>query len=244
MNCDIARLQIGPDPGPRPQSDVVDAALNHVATCPACQAFYASQTALVKRLAALRSEPTPSRLRARILAATAQRPRGRRRWQLGAALATVAAVIFLVTMRLPDGNAIAEPLVAAARSQLAQTTTFETGAINEAEAWLEREIGYPVVVPDIREAALVGARVSVIGGQRSAIVVYLARGMPVTYFALPTGDMMGRRIRDPGVISGASDGYEVAIWTEDGQTRAIAAPMTRPEIIELANDCRSKASTD
>ncbi len=244
MNCDIARRQIGPDPGPRPQSDAVDAALSHVAACPACQVFYVSQTALVKRLAALRSEPTPSRLRARILAATTQRPLGRRSWQLGAALATVAAVVFLATMQLPDGNAIAEPLVAAARSQLAETTMFETGEIHVAEAWLEREIGYPIVVPDIPDAALVGVRVSDIGGQRSAIVVYLARGMPVTYFALPTDDMMGRRVRNPGVISGASDGYEVAIWTEGGQTRAIAAPMSRPEVIALANDCRSKTSTD
>ena len=160
------------------------------------------------------------------------------------ATAAVAAVVFLATMRLPGGNAIAEPLVAAARSQLAETTMFETGEIRVAEAWLEREIGYPVVVPDIRDAALVGARVSDIGGQRSAILMYLARGMPVTYFALPTADMMGRHVRDSGIISGASDGYEVAMWIEDGQTRAIAAPMSRPEVIELANECRSKASTD
>ena len=155
-----------------------------------------------------------------------------------------AVVALLATMRLPGGNAIAETLVAAARSQLAKTTMFETGEIRVAEAWLEREIGYPVVVPNIRDAALVGTRVSDIGGQRSAIVVYLARGMPVTYFALPTGDMMGWRIRDPGVISGESDGYQVAMWIEDGQTRAIAAPMSRREVIEMANDCRSKASTD
>ncbi|MEE8133566.1 MAG: hypothetical protein V3T56_00835 [Gemmatimonadales bacterium] len=159
-------------------------------------------------------------------------------------MAAAAAVAFLTTMRLPGGDAIAEPLVAVARSQLVETTMFETGEISVAEAWLESEIGYPVVVPDIRDAALVGARVSDIGGQRSAIVVYLVRGMPVTYFALPTGDMLGRRIRDPGVISGESDGYQVAMWIEDGQTRAIAAPMSRREVIEMANECRSKASTD
>jgi len=159
-------------------------------------------------------------------------------------LATAATVVFLATMRSPGGNAIAKPLVAAARSHLAETTMFETGEIPVAEAWLERKIGYPVVVPDIPNAALVGARVSDIGGQRSAVVVYLARGMPVTYFALPTGDMMGRRTRDPGVVSGASDGYEVAMWTEDGQMRAIAAPMSRLEVIDLANECRSRASTD
>lgn len=159
-------------------------------------------------------------------------------------MATAAAVILLAITQLPGGNALAGPLVEAARSQLAQTTMFETSDISVAESWLEREIGYPVLVPDIREAVLVGARVSDVGGQRSAIVVYLSRGMPVTYFALPTGQVMGRRVHDRGVISAASDGYEVALWTEDGRTRAIAAPMSRPEVIEFANECRSKASTD
>ncbi len=244
MHCETARLQIGPDPGPRPQSDVVDVALSHVASCHSCQGFYAVQTAMVRRLAALRPFPAPSGLRTRILAATVQRPRGRSRWQLGGALATAAAVILLATTQLPRGNALALPLVEAARSQLAQTTMFETGHIRAAESWLEREIGYPVLVPDIPEAVLVGARVSDVGGQRSAIVVYLSRGMPVTYFALPTGQVMGRPVHDRGVISGASDGYEVALWTEQGRTRAIVAPMSRQEVIEIANECRSKASTD
>ncbi len=159
-------------------------------------------------------------------------------------MATAAAVILLATTQLPRGNALALPLVEAARSQLAQTTMFETGHIRAAESWLEREIGYPVLVPDIPEAVLVGARVSDVGGQRSAIVVYLSRGMPVTYFALPTGQVMGRPVHDRGVISGASDGYEVALWTEQGRTRAIVAPMSRQEVIEIANECRSKASTD
>ncbi len=243
MNCETARLQIGPDPGLRPRSDVFDDALNHVASCDSCRGFYAVQTAMVRRLSALRSFPAPSGLRTRMLAATVQSPRGRSRWQLGAALAA-AAVVLLATTQLSGGNALARPLVEAARSQSAQTTMFGTGDIRLAESWLEREIGYPVLVPDIREAVLVGARVSDVGGQRSAIVVYLSRGMPVTYFALPTGQVMGRRVHDRGVISGASDGYEVALWTEHGRTRAIAAPMSRPEVIEFANECRSKASTD
>ena len=155
-----------------------------------------------------------------------------------------ATVMLLATPRFSREQALAAPLANAARSQLTETTMLETGEIQVAEAWLAREIGYAVVVPDIHDAVLVGARVTDVGDQESAVVVYLSRGMPVTYFALPSGEVMGQRVSNRGIVTGASDGYTVAVWTERGQTRALAAPMSQPELIEMANECRSKAVTD
>lgn len=243
MNCDTARLQIGPDLGPRPHMDVTDAALNHLASCHSCRKFYAAQTALVRRLTRLASTPAPAPLRAKIIAAMDSRLRARHRWKLGAALTAAAVVMLLATPRFANERAF-DPLADVARSQLAETTMLETGEISEAEEWLAREIGYAVVVPDIEDAVLIGARVSDVGDQKSAVAVYLSRGMPVTYFALPSGEVMGQRVRDRGVVARSSDGYTVAVWTEHGQTRALAAPLGRSQLIKMAEECRSKAVTD
>ena len=97
----------------------------------------------------------------------------------------------------------------------------------------------------ISGAVLVGARVASFGeGEKSAAVVYLSRGMPVTYFALPSDMVLGKRLRSDRVTAATADGYEVALWTEKGRARAIAAPMSRDEVVQIAEECRSKASLD
>ena len=252
MNCEAARQQMGPNPGPRPYSDSADAAWDHIGSCEACQAFYAARNAAQDRLAHLladlRRVSAPSHLRSRISSAleaeVAGIPVRGRRWPWAGLLAAAAAITLLAITQLPNGDALAAPLANAARTELEHTTMVGTANLAEAEAWLEREMGHRIAIPDIANAVLVGARISDIGGQRSAAAVYLSRGMPVTYFAMPTGEVMGRRVDPNSITAGTSGNYEVALWTEHGHTRAIAAPMTRVEIVEMANECRSKASTD
>jgi anti-sigma factor RsiW len=246
MNCELARRQIGLNPGPRSHSDATDAAWDHLGSCGECQAFYAAQTRLATRLADLRRTTAPEHLRAEISAALShsQAPRRGRRWGWLAVAVTATAFAVVGHQQSRTGDVLAAPLARIARSQLELSTSVNATDIRVVEKWIERQIGYRVEVPDIANASLVGARISNVGGQKSALVVYLSRGMPVTYFALPTSTVMGRPVSEQSVLAGRSDGYEVAMWTERGKARAIAAPMTRPEVLEIAQECRSKAATD
>ena len=81
-------------------------------------------------------------------------------------------------------------------------------------------------------------------GEKSAAVVYLSRGIPITYFAMSSDVVLGNRVRSDRVTAATADGYEVALWTDKGRARAIAAPMSRNEVVQIAEECRSKASLD
>ena len=240
MNCTTARRELGPNRGPRPQAALC-AAWDHVAQCTGCTAFYAEQTAIADRLGALPSLAAPRPLRGAITRSI-QKESGWQPWLWAVPLAAAASLVLLAVTQFSSGDALARPLAEAA--QLESELTIATAVRPDIEAWLERTMGYRIEIPDIQDAALVGARVADIGGQRSAAVVYMTRGMPLTYFALPTDEVMGHKVSHRTVVAGRSAGYEVALWTEQGRARAVAAPLPRSEIMAIANECRSKAQTD
>ncbi|NIM48872.1 MAG: hypothetical protein GTN62_03695 [Gemmatimonadales bacterium] len=191
----------------------------------------------------------PSELRARIEAAlalesAAARRRRRVRWLAGSGVALAAAAVLVVTVvGTPEvPSATAQPLVEQARIGLSDVGAVASADATELERWLEDQVGYQVDIPDISEAKLEGARVAELGEVRGAAVVYQYHGTPLTYFAWPSGDVMGQLAGGEGVTAVSSNGYQVALWTEHGAARAVAAPMPRRAVVEVAEECRNKAT--
>lgn len=245
MRCEEARLALWPDPRPRPGSADLADALEHYASCLACQRFFDREAALVRRLGRLQEVPARGELRARIAAALDQRPLPRprrRRWAIGggiAALAAAAALTLLLT-RPPMPPDVARPLVAEARIGL-DSQSLTSPDFAAVERWLEDRLGYTVRLPEISDAALVGGRIATLGGVRIPTAVYLVHGMPVSYFALPSGDVMGAPVKSRDVVAMASNGYHIALWSERGLARAVVAPMPRREVVQIAEECQRKA---
>jgi anti-sigma factor RsiW len=137
---------------------------------------------------------------------------------------------------------LVQPLAREAHIGLARPTSIESTDTTVLRAWLEHEVGYAVAIPSISEAEVVGATVAEMDGVRGAAVVYRYRGSALTYFDLPAAEPSRSWTGRAPVTSASADGYQVALWTEDGGARAVAAPMPRAEVVKVAKECREKAA--
>lgn len=244
ITCDEARQALWPDPARPAAHD----AREHYDGCIACQRFFAGQRALGSRLSSLRQGTAPAGLRQRILnAIEADRPaapsRHRARlWWGGTGLAAAAALAVALGIRGPGTTELAMPFVTEAARALTRAATFRSADPTEVAGWLAHHVGRPVDVPEIRDARLMGGRVVNVAGSPTAAAIYELHGMPLTYFALGSSEVVGLRMT-PGsdIMSAAAEGYEVAVWSEPTGLRALAAPMPRRELKAVAAECRNKA---
>ena len=211
------------------------------------QEYFDYHPALGRRLDRLAASArhAPPHLEAQIRAALAQesaRQSRRRRlgFYSGVGATLTAATVVLALFAPVGGDPLAQPLAREAQLGLARVAAVESSDTVSLVEWLQSEVGYQVDIPAISDAELVGATVAELGDVRGAAVVYQYRGAPLTYFALPAGDVMGRPVPD-GLTAAAANGYEVALWTERGATRAIAAPMPRQAVLQVAEECRGKS---
>jgi hypothetical protein len=250
MRCEDARSVLWPEPASRSASDEISRrALDHYATCESCQRFFRAQRALAARVARLKDSVTvpggrAARTRAALADETVLGAASRRsyRWIAWGSPAVIAAAAALVLLLRPADvpSAVAQPLVQQAQVIAYQEDGYTSSSIPDLEAWLESRVGYPVHVPDISNAYLVGARVARLSDTETAAVVYLVHGLPLTYFALPSDRVMGREIRGGRVLAVSADGYEVALWAEQDGARAIVAAMPRNHVVDVAKECRDK----
>jgi anti-sigma factor RsiW len=248
MRCDDVVQALGPDPEAHSTSPELAEAYTHYASCVGCRRYFGFQDRLAHRLHQLPGPgQTPPTLRARVHEALAHEDTRvrRRRVRLfaggGSMLAVAAATIFALAVLPGSARQVVLPLAQEARIGLAKPaaiTSSDTAALRE---WLDAEVGYAVEIPAISEAELKGAAVTEVDGVRGAAVVYEYHGMPLTYFDLPSDRAFTTLVRDGSLRSAAADGYELAIWTQQGGTRAVAAPMPRREVVKVANECREKA---
>lgn len=247
MKCDDARLLLWPDPDAPLDASEAREALAHYRQCAACRQFFGVQRALGARLRRLgRPVRAPDGLRegtlARLHTDTARRRR-RTRWMAGSgtALLAAAATLFVLLREPPMPQPVAGPLVEELRAAAPAGDALVSSEITDVERWLAERVGYAVVVPEIAGARLEGGRVARLDGRPVAVAIYAMHGMPLSYFALPSRDIMGRTVRADQPMGASADGYEVAVWTERGQARAIVAQMRRDDVMAIAEECREKA---
>lgn len=240
MTCDLAREALWPDPS----LPALAEAREHYDRCEACRAFFRNQAALGERLAHLTRPGAPDALRARVVAGVAagRSARPRRAIWVGVILAAAAALAIAVGLRAPGDDDLAVPFVAQATRALPPANVFRSTQVSQVEEWLQNQIGDEIHVPDISDATILGGRVVDVDGVPGVAAVYEYHGLPLTYFAVSTDEMAGRRMDiEAGIQSAAAQGYEVAIWAESGGLRAVAAPMPRAHLQAVAKECRDKA---
>jgi anti-sigma factor RsiW len=210
------------------------------------QEYFDYHPALGRRLdrLAATARTAPPHLEARIRGILKQESarRGRRRrisfFAGGATLAT--ATVALALLGTPASDSLAPPLAREAQLGLAKVVAIESADTAALVEWLQSEVGYQVDIPAISNAELVGATVAELGDVRGAAVVYQYRGASLTYFALPAGELLGRPV-PTGLTAATANGYEVALWTEQGAARAVAASMPRQAVLQVAEECRGKS---
>jgi anti-sigma factor RsiW len=207
----------------------------HLASCAACKALFARQTALrsgVRRHAQYYSAPSAlaERIRAKIGAtqadAAARTPKARRPWPdfrqwlpLGAAVAAAAVVSWTAAIQyasLSDEQVLAEQVVSGhARSVLsARLVDVASSDQHTVKPWLSSKLDFSPPVTDLTGEGfpLVGGRLDYMASRPVATLVYRHREHVIDLFIWPDA----RTGRDSPMRSFAKQGYNILHWTRGG----------------------------
>jgi anti-sigma factor RsiW len=251
MRCEEVQLALWPAPGPRPATQEFATAFAHYQHCPGCQEFFAAQQALGERLRRLPATRAPAALRDRVQQTIAQdvadRQASRRRARLlgGGGLLVAAAAVLILMLSTPEfPETVAQPLIVEASLALSSQPDSDALTTSDARAlrqWFIGRVHYPIDIPQIDDARLLGGRVADLGGTPTAAVFYTYHGRPVTYFPLPSGEVLGNEVDWHTIVARSADGFELALWQEHGLARALVAEMPRADVMRFAEKCRAKA---
>lgn len=169
----------------------------HVASCAACRqvADLLAEARGSLRRSARSGVPARAVERARSLARPAP-ARLRRRWTLVAAVAAamLGAAGLLVLSRGGIGEAMRDELVSHHLKGFAREKPCELESSDPVEVarWLEEKLGYPVEVPSVPGARLLGARLCQLEGDRTAALMYVQDETPLTVFVPRPGSGAAR----------------------------------------------------
>jgi anti-sigma factor RsiW len=103
--------------------------------------------------------------------------------------------------------------------------------------WLETRTGYPVEVPAISNAQLIGGRIADLHGVPTASATYMIEGKQLTYFELPN-ELRGLLPTDERVHTVSAGEFTIATWTAAGSARALVARIGSRELVAVAQECR------
>jgi anti-sigma factor RsiW len=154
----------------------------------------------------------------------------------------IAAALFVLGVLLKGSVQDDAPeTIAAALADLTTVAEIPSSDASRVENWLEAQMGYAVRVPRILDAALEGGRVVTANGTEVAAVNYRLRGQPLTYLAMTTARVMGRRIEEDRIETMSLEGFSLAAWTEQGSARILMAPIPEQEVVAVARECKREA---
>jgi anti-sigma factor RsiW len=211
-------------------------------------AFDMRLVARIRRIAD--SQRAPQHLRQRVYADLAAQSRGWRRWRWdliaaaagGAAFAAAAALVIWLAGPGPRSESPVESWVDIALNQVAGDGFMQTDQPSSLQSWLESQVDYAIEVPDIPDAVLKGGRLAYLGGIRGAAVEYEVHGRQLTYLTVPREDVVQmlaeRAERGDTLVAWTSRGYQMIMWRQGGNTRALVGPIPQSELYEIADHCR------
>jgi anti-sigma factor RsiW len=220
----------------------------HLDVCESCRAQVDGLLALKEAVAgSAEVRPVPHTLRERL--ATLGQPRARG-WMGGlvalAALAALALIAVGVT-RLSDRTRQAEPdrvieaLVADHLHFLQVQDAVELASDDPAEmaAWFADKVPFPVRVPELRSATLLGGRLCSLWGNKVALAFYEVEGTRVSLFLADPATVPARPQPAVGCVA-ALGNYRVCFIPAAGTLLAMVADKQQtaailPELEALAN---------
>lgn len=170
----------------------------HLTRCVGCAregARYALLREALKAEAAM-EEAVPSELRQRVarLAEPVHPPFRRRRWMTGMAASLASLGILWTAWPSGMNEALAMDLERHHLKSFSRATPceFESSDPAAVKAWVEREVGYSVEVPEVPGATLLGARRCRLHGQLSVSLLYRYGDQAMTLFLPPPGSSAAR----------------------------------------------------
>jgi hypothetical protein len=163
------------------------------------------------------------------------------RWMM---LAAAAVALLFAGNLARESEDVAAPLVDQALVGLSGSGSLISSDAAILARWLEAQVGHPVDVPQIANASLKGARIATMNGVDAVAVSYLMDGKELTYFAMPSAEIMGEAVTNMQVRTTSAGGFNVATWTEQGAARALVAQMNGRRLEVVAKQCkRSERNT-
>ena len=227
----------------------------HVEHCAACRRAVESEATLHALLAAdaVRDAP-PARLRHRILSQVgADEPRRRARdaWRLGSAFRLIlaggiAAVLLLGILIVLASRPVTTDAVVWHLDGERVLVDLELRTTNPADvtSWLENRLGLSVSFPSAAPGGerLVGARVSSIGSQEAAQLLYDRHGRRISLFITERAFRLRERAQEH-VVEGVEvylanlRGVRVAWWDEGDHLYMVAARASETEVLDFAALC-------
>ena len=189
----------------------------------------------------------PQRLRDQVfadLAAEQFDARRRFRWDLlaagfGGALVSAAAALTL-WLAAPNPAPVRDdtPWFDIALNNVTGEATLETNDPTVLRTWLEARVNHDLDVPAIPNAELKGGRLAYVGGIRGVAIEYTLNHAPLTYMTIPHDVMNMFAAAGDSVVTWSARGQRIVMWSQGGETRALVAPISRNELLEIAEHCR------
>jgi len=249
-DCARIRALLGPDVGPRESTPETRDAYDHLEQCQQCTSFFALQKSIAGRLRDIsENQKPPGNLREHVLAAIDREenvaPRRTRKpvtpWPaLGGLVAAAAALAIWIGVRPPSSqDDLMGSTVAAAIQGAPTSDALITSESRSLQDWFQTRSIPLFDIPVIEDAQLTGGRVIQLAGRRSAAVDFVKDGLQLTYVMAPVLEWL-EELPAEDIMTMSSDGYEIALWEEDGTTRAVFSSMPRRQVLEIAEQCKYK----
>jgi anti-sigma factor RsiW len=119
---------------------------------------------------------------------------------------------------------------------------YRSDSPREVAAWLGKNLGHPVHVPIMKDAALVGGNLTVLKGQRVALAVYHSGSQTVSLFVgdpktlCPSFDLPQDEL-----YADAGTPYNLVAWQHHGHFHILVADIGLSQLKELAHQCQVSA---
>ncbi len=227
-----------------PSEALSDEAALHLDTCDRCRRFFDRGRVELDPDA---FEELPSAGRVRMLraigSARAGGPRRLVAYAVAAGLLLVAgSLLYLGLHRSPSGSVVAAALVEDHIRYLDHPDRRGGLPPERYKTDLESYVDFPVMIPELPQARLTGARRCYLLGRRVALAFYDAPEGPASYFVFAAEGLTlpGKKCsKDGGLKCGASHGFQIVSWEEAGLVRALVGPNAAA-LLEMARACRAK----
>ena len=226
-------------PGVDRDDSQIDAALEEAARNPELGRWLAEEQAFDRAIAAhLEAIPAPLGLKTRILANHAS-PAGPWRWNLTAALAAVAALLFLVAQlvslyrastpasaRIPEYSREMASFI-----QLPPPLEMESHDLGEIKGWLGKKQATPMDVPP-RLAALqpVGCRVLSFRGEKVTLICFRRGGDRLAHLFVVDRAALPKMKPGGKPVFADANGWATASWAEKDHVYMIAVQGNRAAV--------------